>query len=431
MDFRQVVKRLLAAGAILSAAGLCSLLVLLALLFNEHNRLVDLPAPGGPYAVGRVIYDWVDDSRPETLTPDPNDHRELAVWVWYPAEAQPGAQPAPYLPPEWQRAREREYGPLGVFLAQNPARVRLHAVENAPVAQSPARFPVLVFMPGLGPAVPDYTALLEELASQGYIVVGVNMAYSSDMVVFPDGRVARQAADGTVSDSATPEQAKAVLDRLVEVWAQDAQVALSRLETLNANDPAGRFTGRIDLGAAGVFGHSFGGAAAAQACKDSARFRAGIDIDGYPYGDVIQAGVRQPFMFLWSEAPDPADAAYRQAQADVQAIYARLPRGSNQATIQGARHFNFTDLAVEYAPVVRATGLLGPLDGRVGLALTARYVRDFFDQELRGQPQELLEQTSPAVYHEPFVGAGYNLAPTSGLQKKRRAGAVRQILSLK
>ena len=35
--------------------------------------------------------------------------------------------------------------------------------------------------------------------------------------------------------------------------------ALDRLERLNASDPSGRFTGRLDMDRVGVLGHSLGG----------------------------------------------------------------------------------------------------------------------------------------------------------------------------
>ena len=70
---------------------------------------------------------------------------------------------------------------------------------------------------------------------------------------------------------------------------------------MNERDPSGRFTGRIELGAVGVVGHSFGGAAAAQFCHDDGRCRAGIDLDGRLFGSVVREGIGQPFLFLLSD----------------------------------------------------------------------------------------------------------------------------------
>jgi len=58
-----------------------------------------LPAPAGPYGVGRTEFDWVDTSRPD---PDsPSGHREIAVWLWYPASPKHGAEAAEWMPGKW------------------------------------------------------------------------------------------------------------------------------------------------------------------------------------------------------------------------------------------------------------------------------------------------------------------------------------------
>jgi len=57
----------------------------------------DLPAPTGSFAVGRTSRIWVDSSRQEGLTNDPNDFRNVPVVIWYPANASTGTK-TPYFP---------------------------------------------------------------------------------------------------------------------------------------------------------------------------------------------------------------------------------------------------------------------------------------------------------------------------------------------
>ena len=52
--------------------GVLAIVVLVASLWIEHRSQVTLPAPTGPFAVGRTIYDWVDEG----------SKRELLVWIW-------------------------------------------------------------------------------------------------------------------------------------------------------------------------------------------------------------------------------------------------------------------------------------------------------------------------------------------------------------
>jgi len=162
---------------------------------------------------------------------------------------------------------------------------------------------------------------------------------------------------------------------------------VSQLQHLNAADPSGKFTGRLDIQRLGMFGHSFGGATALQFCHDDSRCKAGIDMDGAPYGSVVREGLKQPFMFILSDhSHDLPDSASGQIHANFQSIYDRLPNGRLFITIRGANHFSFSDQMLLKSHYV--IGLLcifgfGGLDGRRGLAITADYVHTFFDVYLK------------------------------------------------
>jgi len=358
-----------------------------------HSRPVTLPAPTGSHSIGRVEYDWVDQTRPETFGLGHDGHRELDVWIWYPALLATTRQaPAPYLPPAWLSAREQTQQPalLAHLLSQDLAVVQAHAVLNAALDAEPAPLPVLIFQPGLGPIVPDYTALAEDLASHGYVVVGSTPTYSSAVVAFPDGHVAKGTEAANVSDSATTAEAQQTLDRLVQIWASDNAFVLNQLAVLNQSDPDQRFAGHLDLNRVGVWGHSFGGAAAAETCRLDERCKAGINLDGSPYGEVVQAGLNHPFMSLWSEPSDNSDPNWLQATSDMRRMESRLGSDGYQLVVAGSRHFNFTDGSVFYEPFLRARGGLGPIDGARFLRIASTYMGAFFDRYLMGQAESLL-----------------------------------------
>jgi dienelactone hydrolase len=381
-------RRIMRLAGIAATVGVLVGLSLLLYIVIQRNRSVTLPTPTGHYAVGRVFYDWTDGSRQETLTSSTGHDRELTVWIWYPADPQPGAAPASYLPKAWAHARDHTRG-LGSVLFQSATSIHAHAFANVPVSSEEDSYPVLIFEPGLGPTVSDYTTLLEDLASHGYIIIGINPTYSASVVVFSDGRIVEQSANGNIPDNASVSETKRIGDQLVQVWAEDMSFAMDQARKLNA-DPQSLFAGHMDLTRIGVFGHSFGGAAAAEVCHLDVRCKAGANLDGYPYGDVVQSGLHQPFLFLWSAGNDSNDAHYRQAVQDINMIYNRLETGY-QVTIQGARHFNFTDYAVEFSPALKLLGMLGPIDGRRGLQISSAYVLAFFDASLKEGDPSLLQ----------------------------------------
>jgi len=70
--------------AILGAVGLGALL---AALWIERRFEITPPAPTGPFAVTRAIYDWTGDSTSAPLAAFLGWPREFLVWIWYPSAA--------------------------------------------------------------------------------------------------------------------------------------------------------------------------------------------------------------------------------------------------------------------------------------------------------------------------------------------------------
>jgi predicted dienelactone hydrolase len=147
----------------------------------------------------------------------------------------------------------------------------------------------------------------------------------------------------------------------------------------------------------GIFGHSFGGATAAQVCHMDTRCKAGINIDGDFAGDVVQAGLDKPFMVIQHDMGTCSDSACRSFQHDIQAVLRTVPRGASyHISIKDTKHFNFTDYAIHFSPLLHVLGLLGSIDGQRGLQITRAYVRAFFDTYLNNTPSPLLRDSASA-----------------------------------
>ncbi|MGA8184022.1 MAG: hypothetical protein WB819_10320 [Terriglobia bacterium] len=355
--------------------------------FGDHREVV-LPKPSGPYAVGRVLFDWKDPKRDDPYSSKIGKHRELMVWLWYPATVRPQAKPAEYIPAAW--AAELPWRPVTI-----PSRIRVHAVADAPIANGQPAYPVLVFSTGFGNLPSDYTSLIEDIVSHGYVVLGITNTYSAPVVRFPNGRVAHHLADASFPRG--PSQAvRSAGNRMVKVWAADIRFAIDSLAQMNS-DAKSRFHGRLDLSRVGLFGQSFGGAAAAEACRAEPRCKAAVDIDGNLFGDVLNEGIQRPFLFIlsdWTLRPpwlqktlaSVSVQRFQQEQARLKQEMQDTCQDSAhcwQVHIPGTRHFNFTDLPVLYSPGMKMMGYVGPVDGAKGLAETSSCVRLFFDKMLK------------------------------------------------
>jgi predicted dienelactone hydrolase len=248
----------------------------------------------------------------------------------------------------------------------------------------------------------NYSTLAEDLASHGYVVVGFDAPYRTSVVVFPDGRVMRRTPENNAELCEGQEQAQRerCVNRVLTAWIANIGFVLDRLEGLNTADPSDKFKTRLDMTRVGVFGHSFGGATALQFCHDDSRCKAGIDVDGQPFGSVIQDGLHQPFMFVLSDHSRESGAETRQIKANIQSIYDHLPPdGRLQIAIRGANHFLFSDDgALLKSHIVmrtlRGVGIVR-IEGRRQLAVTAYCLHSFFDAYLKGASVSPLKISSP------------------------------------
>ena len=185
-------------------------------------------------------------------------------------------------------------------------------------------------------------------------------------------------------------------------WAQDVVFVMNQLERLNAT-PGSMWNQRLDLTRLGVFGHSFGGATAAQVCQMDTRCRAGIDLDGTLFGPVVQTGLEKPFLVIQSDQCSTSTSDCRSFQSGVDAILRLLPSSERyRLSIKGTQHYNFSDYAISFSPM-RALGALGSIDGVRGLQITRTYVRAFFDTYLNGIPSPLLRGPSSAYPEVQFL----------------------------
>jgi hypothetical protein len=148
-----------------------------------------LPEPTGPHKVGSEIFRWTDSRRPETLTVNRSDHRQVIAQAWYPSDVSDG-RAVPYF-----EARGRLPGAIGgmpSFMFRSFGDVATHAALGTPISTVQKAWPVLLFSPGLSLPREMYTALCADLASRGYVVVALSEPYESAVSVLAGGRVVGQ-----------------------------------------------------------------------------------------------------------------------------------------------------------------------------------------------------------------------------------------------
>lgn len=373
----------------------------------------ELPKPTGRYPVGTASWHLTDNARRETFAGS-KAPRHVEVLAWYPAAKEDGAL-APYLRegfPEVRTFAKLLRGSENAF--DGLADVRTHAYLTAPPASpSNAKFPVLVFSPGYTSVPSAYTALLEDLASHGYVVLSVIHPYEVTASRLADGHVEtlfdqsgamhkglrdvfgewadEDKAMAAVTSAATDQERLKLLrgyfaglrntTAALRRWVDDTRLVLDRLSS--ASEISGQLAAAIDTKRLGVFGHSMGGVVAGQFCVDDPRCAAGLNLDGIPQsGTMIDKPLRQPFLMVYSARPGRVGAS--------DAIYGRSTAPFYRVDVRDTLHLDFSDMVLWGGPL-RERNILGRLDPARVLALTRTIVREYFDQELLGRPSPLFD----------------------------------------
>jgi predicted dienelactone hydrolase len=358
-------------SALLNLAAI--LLVISAVVLGTILPVFLLPVPDGPFSLGTVTQIWFRPVTSRDIAPDWTPSRKIIVQLWYPAASEQKGQIAPYRGPD-----------TGWFLTHYLALVRTHARIGVALSSAQLTYPILLFSPMWGGGRTDYTTFYEALASHGFVVAA--MEHVKDL-------------NGPFLGASREQYREA--DALARRRAEDAAYVLDQLTKQNESDPDKLLTGRLDLSRVGILGHSFGGAAAAEACWLDPRFKAAIDLDGNLYGEVGDAGASQPFFSVRSDSKRPTEAELNAADPherlgnqmedlDWKRKTAWLvQRGGYELMIRKTLHLNYSDRPL-FSPIKRLSGG-GDIDPRRVLRIVNAYILAFFERTLNQQPENLLD----------------------------------------
>ena len=383
------IKKVLKGIGIVLAVFLISVIVFGGYLLIANHQILVLPEPTGPFSVGRVEYDWVDNNRLDSLADAANEKRELLIWIWYPTSNSTQAPLAPYLPAAWVQAHNDIQG-MERFTERDFSSIQTHSFENALIAEVQSAFPVIIMQPGLGLVPADYTVFAENLASHGYVVVGINPTYTSNLIVFPDGRVVWGSEKSSLPDGVDAAGIDVFVSRVGEVWVNDAIFVMDTLQSLNV-DSASIFYNKLDLTHMGLFGHSLGGATAAKVCKIDPRCIAGADLDGALFSYHAEGALQIPFMFMENGACENCNSLHQ--------AYSISNSNAYYILVEGTKHYNFSDFPLRLLLPTRIkfsqADYIGSISPERGLEITNAYLIAFFDQYLKNIEAELLQGLAP------------------------------------
>ncbi|MGW3109320.1 alpha/beta hydrolase family protein [Streptomyces sp. NPDC001100] len=356
-----------------------------------------IPAPSGKYSVGMVGLHLVDKTRPDPYVSG-STSRELMVSLWYPATSTSGHYQAPWMPSisGTHFLATRGLSPQLVTLPTTAGHVL------APVNTSLGKLPVLLYSTGLHSDRAMGTALVQDLASRGYLVVTVDHTHDANEVQFPGNRLEVNKMPAGTHSSDT-----------LKVRAADIKFVINQLKTLSTggNPDAGHatlptgLTKSVDMTKIGMFGWSLGGGAVATSMQLDSRILAGANLDGQFFGTAQNKDLKRPFMLFSSGSHNRNnDSSWRN-------MWSHLKGYKVDIKLKGAAHLSFSDNEWMLAQEARLLGLsqaqlqqqYGTIDPTRAIAVQRVYLAAFFDQELLKKHSTLLDGTSSKYPEISFV----------------------------
>jgi hypothetical protein len=388
-------------------------------LISGDDSRTPLPTPTGPYAVGSRYFYLIDKDRPDLISPDPHDDRAISLQVWYPAEPGPNDQPILLNDRKLIEGYVQE-GALDSTILTEWAMEPTHSLLKAKPAKTKTPFPVILY--SSSGVMNANTFLSEELASHGYVVFSIGHPYWCEFYYDAEGKTTPLDKNNEYYKKLWEEEgswqvlkikkeitlAKILEDRPdlyrklnqampteasdLRLWGEDIGFVIDQLKEMNSK--TGFFKGIMDVNRIGVMGYSKGGAAAGQYCLTADdRCKAGINLGGFMFADIVEKNLKKPFMIMehiepWAPNGLPIGELFIE----------RAESSAYMVAIRDALHGNFCDmtLAKKY---VKLDGIVGPIDGEKFLKIMEYYVQAFFDKYVKGVPSAVIEDLS-SIYPE-------------------------------
>ena len=338
-----------------------------------------LPTPTGSFAIGTMAFEVTDTNREEFYTQEVGDHRKLMVQVWYPAEKDLNLDLQTYP----KQVAEALNSVLNVpdWLFGYFSNINTHTYIDAKVLPLDTKYPLIVFSPGNNSTRFQNTAVIEELVSSGYVVIGVDHPYTSNDVAYTDGTIAYR-SDGQLEVTSKDE----FYEREINIRTEDLQFVIQYLKSDHLLTYASEIVKQIDFDQVGMLGHSYGGATIVETMAREPYIKVGVSYDGGLWGKAVEDGISQPLLYMSASQTldymDDTSIDNEETRSFVTSVVSNLKTMQDKSTknfvfvlFEGYNHYSFTDIP-----------LISPLFQRShqSVTTTIQYTKTFFDHYLKG-----------------------------------------------
>ncbi len=371
----------------------------------------DYPEPSGTYPVGVLDFEVLDTVYPVMRSEDENGRR-LLVRVWYPATVADGERRIYFEGDELELVGRPMLEAISAFIPDatliDPlADIRTHSYKGVEVATKSDGFPVVVYSHGGLSQLAQNTALMEELASHGYLVYSIGHPGQSSGVLYLDGEVDAYDSDfqeGVLAASTAYEpdgigsddiaiRYQAKTERWIDEgsylgpwaprWRDDKLAVVDFIEAGTATGRLADVLAQSDVSRLAYFGMSYGASAAGSAAQIDGRAKAVVNLDGSHWlSDLLDTEIRVPLLALTTEY---IDHSYSNEFFYEPLVSMGERDDITRVWLPDVTHLELFDIM--FLPAEHRANFPGGgvADGPEVHAILSSFIRSFLDHHLRSQ----------------------------------------------
>jgi dienelactone hydrolase len=264
-----------------------------------------------------------------------------------------------------------------------------HASSSASIA--PGTFPVVVYSHGWTGFRTNALYQIENLVSNGFIVVAIDHTHLAATMRFPDGEVV------PYDPAALPDAAEVGEEAYVEstenmlgALSDDITTVVNALEA-GPNGPFGALASSFDVTRLGVYGNEVGGGAAIRFCLEDERCDAVLGLDPWvePIPDrALAISATRPSLYMRSD-----DWRGTDNDAILRGIAERSTSTTYWIGVEGAAETDFLSMPL-LSPVGARLGWKGPVPAGRVIPIVDRYLLGFFEVYLLGTGSAAIDTVS-------------------------------------
>jgi hypothetical protein len=232
---------------------------------------------------------------------------------------------------------------------------------------------------------------IENLVSNGFIVVAIDHTYIAATTRFPDGEVV--AYEPTVLADPAEVDEEAYIESteiLLGVVTDDITTVVNALEA-GANGPFGDLASSFDMTRLGVYGNEAGGGAAIAFCLEDERCDAVLGLDPWVEpipDDILAISATKPSLYMRSD-----DWLETENDAILRGIAERSTSTTYWIGVDGAAETDFLSMPL-LSPIGARLGWKGPIPAGRIIPIVDRYLVGLFEVYLLGTGSAAIDTAS-------------------------------------